>query len=276
MDAVRPIMIALVSANAINALADWVFVYGHWGMPALGVHRDRRTRRSRRAIYLAAALFVVIVRRERATPSGLHDVPLDVRSRAHVAALLRLGMPAAMQITLEVGVFAHGVGACRAASRRSRWPRIRSCSTSRAFVFMVPLGLSSAAAVRVGPGVGRGDAAGVRRAGWAALGVAGAFGVAASACSRCGRGRCCGSSRTRPRAHGWRRSVFVVGRAVRAVRCRAVGVHGRACAASATRARRWSVNLGRPLAASACRSGMCCASTAAGAWPGSGPGSASA
>jgi MATE family multidrug resistance protein len=37
---------------------------------------------------------------------------------------------------------------------------------------MIPFGLSSAAAVRVGQAVGRGDAAGMRRAGWTALGIA--------------------------------------------------------------------------------------------------------
>jgi len=40
------------------------------------------------------------------------------------------------------------------------------------FVFMIPFGLGSAAAVRVGQAVGRRDPPGVRRAGWAALGLA--------------------------------------------------------------------------------------------------------
>jgi MATE family multidrug resistance protein len=43
------------------------------------------------------------------------------------------------------------------------------------FTFMVPLGLSSAAAVRVGYAVGRGDAEGAARAGWTALAVGLAF-----------------------------------------------------------------------------------------------------
>jgi hypothetical protein len=45
--------------------------------------------------------------------------------------------------------------------------------------FMVPLGLSSAGAVRVGHAVGRRDAAAVGQAGWAAL----AIGVAFATCS---------------------------------------------------------------------------------------------
>jgi MATE family multidrug resistance protein len=36
MAIVRPVTIALVSANAINLLAAWALVYGHLGAPALG------------------------------------------------------------------------------------------------------------------------------------------------------------------------------------------------------------------------------------------------
>ena len=36
MHAVRPVMVALVSANLINAFVNWVLVYGHLGAPAFG------------------------------------------------------------------------------------------------------------------------------------------------------------------------------------------------------------------------------------------------
>ena len=37
MHVVRPIMFALVSANVVNAIANWILIYGHLGAPALGV-----------------------------------------------------------------------------------------------------------------------------------------------------------------------------------------------------------------------------------------------
>jgi MATE family multidrug resistance protein len=49
------------------------------------------------------------------------------------------------------------------------------------FFFMIPFGLSSAAAVRVGQAAGRGDADGLRRAGWVALSLAAASAVGISA-----------------------------------------------------------------------------------------------
>ena len=40
-----PVMIALVTANLVNALGNWVFIYGHLGAPAAGPCRVRRWRR---------------------------------------------------------------------------------------------------------------------------------------------------------------------------------------------------------------------------------------
>jgi MATE family multidrug resistance protein len=68
---------------------------------------------------------------------------------------------------------------------------------SAAFTFMVPLGLSSAAAVRVGHALGRSDTEGARRAGWTALGLGLAF-MATTACLSCsGSASARGSSRWR-------------------------------------------------------------------------------
>src|SRR4051812_10549375 len=34
---VRPVMIALISANIVNALGNWILIWGHLGLPALGI-----------------------------------------------------------------------------------------------------------------------------------------------------------------------------------------------------------------------------------------------
>ncbi len=34
---VRPVTFALISANLVNLAGNWIFIYGHFGMPALGV-----------------------------------------------------------------------------------------------------------------------------------------------------------------------------------------------------------------------------------------------
>ncbi len=177
MNIVRPTTVALITANIVNAVGNWAFVYGHLGMPALGVRGSAYATLGAR-IYLALFLFAIVLRQERKRPSGLHDVPwtLDV---ARVWALVRLGAPAAIQVTLEVGVFAF------ASALSARISPLAVAANQivlniAGFLFMIPFGLSSAAAVRVGQAVGRRDPIGVRRAGWTALMLTGIFAVLTS------------------------------------------------------------------------------------------------
>ena len=169
MNIVRPITITLLSANIINALAAWILVYGRIGFPALGVVGSAYATLAAR-IYLAGVLFAVIMWRERRRPSGLHDVPFSWNV-PRMRALVRLGFPAAAQGVLEVGVFATA-GAMAARISPVAVAANQIVLNIAAFVFMIPFGLSSAAAVRVGHAVGRRDPDGVRRAGWTALGLA--------------------------------------------------------------------------------------------------------
>jgi len=177
MNSVRPTMVVLLSANLINAVGNWIFIYGHLGMPALGVRGSAYATLVAR-LYLALALFIVIVRRERVNPSGLHDVPFAI-DRNRMWALMRLGLPAAGQITLEVGVFAT-VSALAARITPAAVAANQIALNIAAFVFMVPYGLSSAAAVRVGQAVGRRDRPGIRLGGWVAVGLTAVFTIGAS------------------------------------------------------------------------------------------------
>ena len=168
MNLVRPVMVVIVIANAVNALGNWMFVYGHLGAPALGAMGSAYATLAARLV-MAVLLWAVIVRRERRWPSGLHDVPF-AWDAARLWRLIRLGTPAAVQITLEVGVF----GVASALAGRISPVALAANQVAlnvASFFFMVPIGISSAAAVRVGQAVGRGDVDGVRRAGWAAIRV---------------------------------------------------------------------------------------------------------
>jgi multidrug resistance protein, MATE family len=166
MNIVRPVMIALLAANLINLLGNWAFIYGHLGMPAMGIKGSAYATVISR-IVLAVSLFGVILHNERGTPSGLHDVPFRWETD-RVWRLFSLGWPAALQITLEVGVFA------TASALAARIGPLASAANQvvlniAGLIFMIPFGLGSAAAVRVGQAIGRGDPDGMRRAGWTAL-----------------------------------------------------------------------------------------------------------
>lgn len=171
MNVVRPIMLAVVITNVINLVANWVFIYGHFGVPAMGAIGSAWATTCAR-IVLALYLWAIVMQRERRRPSGLRDVRFTWDG-SRIWQLLRVGMPAAFQVTLEVGVFAV---ASALAGRIS--PAALAANqvvlNVAGFFFMIPLGLSSAAAVRVGQAVGRRDPRAVRRAGWLALALAAA------------------------------------------------------------------------------------------------------
>ncbi len=172
MNVVRPVMVALISANVINALGNYAFVFGRWGAPALGTNGSAYATLVAR-IYLAVFLFLVIWWRERRNPSGLHDVPFVI-DLTRMWRILTLGVPAALQISLEVGVFAMASSlAGRISPQASAVNQVVLNIAS--FVFMIPLGLSSAAAVRVGQAVGRRDLSGVQLAGKSAFFLASVF-----------------------------------------------------------------------------------------------------
>jgi MATE family multidrug resistance protein len=163
---VRPVMIALVTANLINAGANYVLIYGAFGVPALGIAGAAwATVLSR--IYMALFLLSAIVVAERGFAIRLFDVPVRFELR-RFRRLVALGFPAAMQAGLEVGVFA----AATVFAGRFSPAQVAAHQISMnmaAVSFMVPLGLASAAAVRVGHAVGRKDPVGTARSGWTAI-----------------------------------------------------------------------------------------------------------
>ena len=163
---VRPIMVTLIVANLMNLAGNWLLIYGNLGAPALGVAGSAWATVLAR-ITMAASLFVVIVRRERHRRPGLMDTPLSIEA-ARLRQLVALGAPAAGQLTLEVGVFAMAsalAGRMLPASLAAHQIALNLAG----FTYMVPLGVASAGAVRVGQAIGRRDAAGAARAGWTAL-----------------------------------------------------------------------------------------------------------
>jgi MATE family multidrug resistance protein len=169
MHVVRPIMIALVVANLVNVFGNWLLIYGHWGFPALGVVGSAYATVLSR-LFVAVYLCVVLISRERKRPSGLHDVPFKWDG-ARNWRIIRLGLPAAGQNLLEVGIFAMA-SALAGRITPTAVAAHQVVLNIVGLIFMVPFGLASAAAVRVGHAVGRQDAAGARRAGWAALAIA--------------------------------------------------------------------------------------------------------
>jgi MATE family multidrug resistance protein len=176
MGLVKPVMAALVSANVVNALMDWVLVYGGLGFPAMGVEGSGWATSISRC-YMAGFLVVYAIGRDLKTGRGLLRTSLAPRLAA-IRRLFGIGLPAATHLLLEVGVFAMATtlaGRLDAASLAAHHVVLDVASVT----FMIPLGLASAGAVRVGQAIGRGEPAAAGRAGWTAVLLGAGFMTAA-------------------------------------------------------------------------------------------------
>jgi MATE family multidrug resistance protein len=176
---VRPIAVALVSANIINAVGNWLLIYGHsWGpihIPALGVTGAGLSTSVSRC-YLALFMIIALWRIERRHRYGLssmvhHFEPTRIRR------LALLGAPAGGQIFVEISIFGL-VTFLIGTMGRLPLAGHEIALNCASFTFMVPFAISAAAAVRVGQAIGRNAPREAASAGWAAI----ALGAGAMAC----------------------------------------------------------------------------------------------
>jgi MATE family multidrug resistance protein len=166
MNVARPVMVALIVANAVNAAANWAFVYGRLGFRPLGVMGSGWATVLAR-VCMAAILVGAVLIHDRAHRSGLLRTPLRP-DLGLLRDLLRLGWPAAGQLVLEIGVFGVATvlaGRLGTVALAAHEIALNVCG----LMFMVPLGVSTAGAVRVGQALGRGDPRAAGRAGGTAL-----------------------------------------------------------------------------------------------------------
>jgi MATE family multidrug resistance protein len=172
VDLVKPITFALISANVVNLVGDWILIYGHLGSPAFGVVGSGWSTCISR-VYMAALLFGVVVWQHRRHGLPLLDRPMRP-DFARIAELVRIGLPAAVQMFFEIGVFSAAtalIARLDAVSVAAHQIALNCASLT----YMVPLGISSAAAVRVGQAIGRRDFIAAGRSGWAAISMGAGF-----------------------------------------------------------------------------------------------------
>jgi MATE family multidrug resistance protein len=165
--------VVAVVANGVNLAANLALVFGRWGAPALGVEGSAwATLGSRTFMFLALGAYVLF------TPLGRPRLRAPKPDLRVLRELLVLGLPSALQMAVESGVFS---AATLVVSRLGSVPLAahQVVMLVASFTFQMPLGMAAAGAVRVGQALGAGDARAARRAGWTAV----ALGVGLMCCA---------------------------------------------------------------------------------------------
>jgi multidrug resistance protein, MATE family len=154
-----PIVTTIVAANVLNAFLNWVLIFGHLGAPPLGVTGSAIGTVISRWVMCLVLLGLAwpelrphVTHRERAT-----------FARAPMLRMLALGLPIGLQQFLEVGAF-NGVGLLMGTFGALPVAAHQIAINLAALTFMVPLGVATSAAVRVGHAIGAQDAPRARRA----------------------------------------------------------------------------------------------------------------
>jgi MATE family multidrug resistance protein len=144
----------------LNAFFNWIFIWGHFGAPALGLTGAGAATLLVRC--LAVAVIAFWLRREPRAAG-----PLE---RGRFREMLAMGVPAAGSLLFESGAFSAAMlmmgwlGATALAAHQVAL----SCA---AFTFMFPLGLSMAVSIRISKSRGEGRLAALRPIGFGALGL---------------------------------------------------------------------------------------------------------
>ena len=160
-----PAMYITLLGLVFNVLANWLLIFGNLGFPRLeldGAGYGTVMSRS----FMALLMLGYIWHRKRSYLKGWKGP-----DQAIIGRILRLGIPSGLQYFFEVGAFvgaAFMIGWLGSAERAAHQIALRMAAVS----FMVVLGISAGATIRVGDALGRNNMLQVRRAGLAGIHLA--------------------------------------------------------------------------------------------------------
>ena len=149
----RPAMLVALGMLIVNIPADYVFMYGAFGLPQLGAEG---TGYATSLVQWAGGLSMLTFTAKFKT---YRRVKIFVRTKGpdwdRIAELLKIGIPNALSTTMEVLLFAAVsvlMGTLSVQASAAHQVAINIAAT----VFMIPLGLSLAISQRVGISIGKG------------------------------------------------------------------------------------------------------------------------
>ncbi len=168
MERAFAVFAVLFATVIVNAVAGWALIFGHLGLPALGF-AGAALGSAISTFFLCAGLGIVVVTDRHFCRYRLFGRWWRADWQRYLS-IWKLGLPIAIMILLEIGVFNAAVFVMGLIDRTSLAAHAVAIQIA-AFAFMVPMGISQAATVRVGLGFGAGDSGLITRAGWLAFAI---------------------------------------------------------------------------------------------------------
>lgn len=166
LNVTRPAMIITIAANLVNFAVNWVLIYGNLGFDPMGVvGAGWATFWSR--VFMAVGMIAIVLmsRHFKQFDAGFHFRRFDLKL---MKRLVYIGTGSGLQYVFEVGAFATAsflIGMIGKDELAAHQIAINLASIT----YMGALGVSMAAAIRVGQASGQGAPGQVRDAGFSAM-----------------------------------------------------------------------------------------------------------
>ncbi|MBR1124481.1 MATE family efflux transporter [Bradyrhizobium lablabi] len=162
----EPVLWITLAAIPANGVLVYLLIHGAWGLPRLELFGAGLATSLVNVGSVLAALWFVIRRRPFRKYHAFGRIwRIDW---SLMRKLVIVGAPISISLLLEYGLFG-AAGLLMGVISTTALAAHQIALQVTAILFMVPLGISMAATVRVGHAVGRNDADGVRRAGFVAI-----------------------------------------------------------------------------------------------------------
>lgn len=149
MNITRPLLLAIFLGNAANAVLDYTLIFGHLGAPPLGVEGSALATLTANCVMLTVVAAAVLLEL-RAIRAAFHGWRWPL-----LGEMAALGLPGGAQMLVEMLVFTLVtalIGRLGPQALAANQITLNIVSIT----FMIPMGLSHAASVRVGQALGRG------------------------------------------------------------------------------------------------------------------------
>ena len=171
------VSVSLITSAAVNWLFDWLFLYGHPHIPAMGIAGSGWA-----TVVVRFWMLLVLL---PAALLSFRDLGLYPRLKmlrpdpTRLKALLQLGWPSGLEFSLELGISTFMSVLC-ARLGSTLLAAHQVTLDLNAFVYMVPTGMAYAAMIRVGQAAGRNNLRQVNRAANTSLGLSLAYSTLAA------------------------------------------------------------------------------------------------
>lgn len=170
----KPVMVIAILGLLYNILMNWLFIYGHWGMPQLGSTGCALATGSGMWLMLGAMFWWI-----KRSPTYQSTYPFHRREAPkwdEIRAMLKIGIPIGVTYFAEVSAF------CAVGLLVARFGVVAISANQIALnfsslVFMVPMSLGIALTTRVSQTLGEGQVVHARFVSWTGVGVSLIFAV---------------------------------------------------------------------------------------------------